>query len=265
MKTRRTLALLLFFCALFLAPGLPAGGKSKKPQPKTPFLKSSPREKSVTVRQEADQLEYDDKSKVMRLHGHVKLIQTETVLDADDATYFLNSEEAEATGNLKLTRPDGILTGNHLHLYYREKRAIFDGHVTLVRFLNQTKNLKENEIIDKTPVKIYADQLEYRWEEKIAFGTGNVVLVQGERKASADSGVYNELPDRLEMEGHVLLIRPPKDELECDHLVYFLKSNQAKALGHVRGKFVVKEDAKKAVPAPASSSPAPAPATPTKP
>lgn len=249
------------FAFLVLLMLLAQGTKAK------PVLKISKNIKTVTVHQEADQLEYDDKSKVMRLRGHVKLTQADTVLEADEATYYLNSEEAEAAGNLKLTRPDGILTGHHLHLYYREKRAFFDGHVSLIRFLEKNKNLKENEMVDKTPVKILADELDYRWEAKIATARGNVELVQGERKAYADQGVYNEPLDRLEMEGHVQLIRPPKDELACDHLVYYLTSNEAKADGHVHGKFVVKEHPEKkknnaSLPA---SAPGPSPAADEKP
>lgn len=203
--------------------------------------KSSVRQKLITVHQEADELEYDDKAKVMKLHGHVRLTQAESILNADDATYYLNTEEAEARGNLKLTRPDGVLTGDHLHLYYREKHADFDGHVTLLRTFKKNEEIKENEVVDKSPITISADELQYQWEAKLTKAKGHVSLIQGKRKAYADSGVYDEPLDRLEMEGNVRLERPPKDELECDHLIYFLKTNQAKANGHVRGKFMFQE------------------------
>lgn len=209
---------------------------------KEPAKKKKPfKEPMVTVNQEADQLEYDDKKKVMHLTGHVKLTQGETILSADEATYYLDTEEAEALGSLTLTRPNGTLTGHHLHLYYREQRALFDRGVTLIHLPGKNSPVHENEIIDKNPVKITGWQLEYRWQEKVAVAQGNVELIQGDRKAYADHAVYSEPLDRLEMDGHVRLIRPPKDQLECDHLVYVLATNQAFAQGHVRGKFWVRQ------------------------
>lgn len=216
-----------------------------------PFSKSkspSSNERSVMVHQEADQLEYDDKTKVMHLRGHVKLTQAENTLYADEATYYLTTEEAEAQGNLKLTRPDTVLTGNHLHLYYRQHRAVFDGNVSLLHTPEKKKvetKSGEEEVVTQAPMRINADRLEYRWEEKITIADGNVSLIQGDRKAYADHGVYDEPGDKLDMSGHVRLLRPPKDELECDHLVYALKTNKAVAEGHVQGHFWLQEKSSK--------------------
>lgn len=216
--------------------------QSKKPTAK-PF-----KAEFVTVHQEADKLDYDDKAKIMHLEGHVKLWQPDSTLFADKATYYLNTEEAEADGNIKMTNPDGTITGDHLHMYYREKRVVVEKNVSLLITKQFSVEEKNSEFVDKSPVTVTADSVEYKWGDKIANADGHVTVTQKGRKAWGDHGVYDEKADQLTMDGNVKLFRPPKDTLYSDHLVFLMKTNKATAEGHVHGTFLVKKESDKSVP-----------------
>jgi len=246
MRIRRVLSVFI----VFLLVSLVANSETKKETQK-PF-----KAQFVTVHQEADKLDYDDKAKIMHLEGHVKLWQPDSTLLADKATYYLKTEEAEAEGNIKMTNPEGIITGDHLHLYYREKRVVVDKNVTLVVTKQFNVDPKSGEFVDKTPVTVTADSVEYKWGDKIATADGHVTVTQTGKKAWGDHGVYDENQDQLTMDGNVKLFRPPKDNLYCDHLVYLMKTNKATAEGHVHGTFLVSKNADKNSP---SRKPSPTP------
>lgn len=241
----KTAAAALLFSFMF-SPVWPARKKKTETKPfKAQF---------VTVHQEADKLDFDDKAKIMHLEGHVKLWQPDSTLWADKATYYLNTEEAEANGNIKMTNPDGAITGDHLHMYYREKRVVVDKNVKLVVTKQFNIDPKNKEFVDRSPVTVTADSVEYKWGDKIATAQGHVVVEQKDRKAWGDKGVYNETADELKMDGNVKLFRPPKDTLYCDHLDYLLKTNKAIAEGHVHGLFLVRKEAEKNSPSKKTTS-----------
>jgi len=252
MKNMRIRKILYIFILFFLI-GLEAEAAPKKATQK-PF-----KAEFVTVHQEADKLDYDDKAKIMHLEGHVKLWQPDSTLFADKATYYLNTEEAEADGNIKMTNPDGVITGDHLHLYYREKRVVVEKNVELVVTKQFNIDPKNAEFVDKTPVTVTADSVEYKWGDKIAKAEGHVTVTQLGRKAWGDHGVYDEKIDELTMDGNVKLFRPPKDTLYSDHLVYLLKTNKATAEGHVHGTFLVAKESNKKTPSSKTKQSAPTP------
>lgn len=233
-----------------------------------------PKSSMTMVHQEADRLEYDDKLKVMHLSGHVRLWQGDMLLQCDHAVYNLNSQEAEADGDLKMTGPDGSVTGDKLHVYYKDKVATVDGHVLLTYVpKKKTKPAEENpktktgknQLSTNEPVTMTADELQYDWSAKVATASGNVILTQKDRKAYGDHAVFLENPEQLTMDGNVKLFRPPKDTLLCDHLVYQLESDHAVAEGHVSGTFLVKQQTKNET-AKKGGKPAPKPSpTPTPP
>jgi len=205
------------------------------------------------VHQEADRLEYDDRQKIMHLYGHVKLWQGSSVLVCDHAIYYLTTEEAEAGGHLKMTNPQSILTGKELHVFYKKKLAVVNGNVKLVYTPKEKETPKK--MISSAPITMTANELQYDWGRKIATAKGDVLMVQKGRKAWGDTAVFEEILEKLTLDGHVKLFRPPKDTLVCDHLVYELKTDNAVATGHVVATFWVRQK-EETSPKPAKFSPA---------
>ncbi len=211
------------------------------------------------VHQKADQLEYDDKSKIMRLDGHVVIWQGKMILKCSHATYYLKSQEATAYGRLKLISPHGIITGKKLRVYYNKKIAFVYGNVVLVY---HPKNKKGEQ---KGPITMTSNSLEYEWGKKIAVAKGDVVLTQKGRIAKGDHAIFEKRSETLIMDGHVSLFRPPKNRLLCDHLIYHLKTDSAVAKGNVQAVFLVKKESKTAAMDHRVQSDKNAPAVPQKP
>ncbi len=188
------------------------------------------------VHQKADQLEYDDKTKIMHLEGHVVIWQGKMILTCSHATYYLRTQEATAYGDLKMKSPHGYITGEKLHVYYPKKTLFVYGHVVLVYYPKKKKGTVSS------PIIMTSDELKYKWGKKVATAEGSVVLTQNGRKASGDRAVFDKRLETLIMDGHVSLFRPPQNHLVCDHLVYHLKTDSAVAKGHVQAVFLVKRE-----------------------
>lgn len=231
---------LLTISGFFLAMH-PAAGKPVKPKhSKSTVHAAGPKNKMVLVHEEADQLQYDDKTKQVHFSGHVKLWQADTYLEADQAVYSMNTQQVEAQGHIFMKNPEGTVTGDHLLLYYDQKHAIVDGNVHLCTIV-ATPTEENPEKTKKGPLNITSKQLDYDWKNHIMAASGNVLFIQPGRKAYGDHAVYDEPGQHLSMDGHVHLFRKNQDDLLCDRLDYDLKTNHAIAQGHIKGNFMFEE------------------------
>jgi len=73
---------------------------------------------------EADKLEYDDASGWAEGTGNVRVRRSMDSLTADYVRVNMSSEEAEAFGNVVLTRPTGVTRGAHLVYNFRTQQGV---------------------------------------------------------------------------------------------------------------------------------------------
>lgn len=242
------------------------GTPEKKPGEEAKGEKGSGKGSTVTVRQQADHLSYNDKTKMYHMWGRVKIWREDAVLTADEAEYSSQEEAARVWGRPKLVNPEVTLTGKEIVVFYKDKTALVRGDVSLIYKKNPEKEKssggapprgkadggnqkpkekkKGKDVLGQSPVLLTAPEIMYNWKEKMAVATGRVRIVQEEKIALADRLTFFETGEISILEGNVILQRGKKDSLTCDKLTMFGKREEAVAEGNVRGSFEVKKEEK---------------------
>ncbi|UPG74134.1 LPS assembly protein LptD [Roseomonas gilardii subsp. gilardii] len=120
--------------------GAPAGTHSgaaapARPGPSAAFggLVGSPADRNAPVTFTADQVDYDDNSKIVTATGHVEAWQNEQILRADKFTYNRDTGVATAEGNVQLLQPDGqVLFADRAELTGNMKDGVLEGMSALL-------------------------------------------------------------------------------------------------------------------------------------
>ncbi|QDJ09106.1 Organic solvent tolerance protein [Roseomonas mucosa] len=91
-------------------------------------LLGSPADRDAPVTFTANQVDYDDNSKVVTATGHVEAWQNEQILRADKFTYNRETGVATAEGNVQLLQPDGqVLFADRAELTGNMKDGVLEG------------------------------------------------------------------------------------------------------------------------------------------
>ncbi len=88
------------------------------------------RKEKVTI--QADNIQYDRKTKIYTAHGNVRISQGENILTSDEATLNEETGDAEARGKAQLVTPTNILFADDLKVNFNTKLGVIEKGYILV-------------------------------------------------------------------------------------------------------------------------------------
>lgn len=164
----------------------------------------------------ADTLDYDSVKGQINAQGSVRITQESAVLTGTSVQYNTKSQEAYATGGVKVVKDDTTLTSAEVRSY-NNTHYIATGDAVMVKGDNTLTGPKIEYFSDRQYAIVpesgrmtmpdgvmTADQIEAFMDENRAVGSGNVHMVSETRKmdATADHAVYYS---EKEKQGKVVL------------------------------------------------------------
>lgn len=124
----------------------PAGETVTKTKPAAPATKKAdknPEGERVKI-ENADLMSYDPNTKTYHLTGNVVFANKNTRLYCDQADYNEQADTAKATGHLRATDPDSVITGDLMEADFGKELTIVTGNVTIVTQKKKNKTSNEN-------------------------------------------------------------------------------------------------------------------------
>jgi lipopolysaccharide assembly outer membrane protein LptD (OstA) len=249
------------------AAGKPAGGAAADGQKKGDEGKGSSTKGGLhEVKVWADRMIYDDKKKLLRLIGNVRVREKDTTLYAPYVEFNTETEIGDITGGVRVEQPDTVLTSDRMKVFYKEKRAQFAGNVkaSTTRQPSKIKSERAKEEMTGARTTLTCREMEFWWEKKEGIAKGNVKVEQRDKRAFADEGLYSEQTDLITLRGNVRLERGRNDWMNCHEAQVDMKEETFTAIGNVEGAFIVREGKKEKAREGKMNTPTPSPRIPEK-
>ena len=177
----------------------------------------------------ADQVDYDENSKRIRLVGKVVITSEGSTLTAPYAEYHTEKQYAEFLGGVKMVGEQSTATGKEMKVWYGESRAQLDGNVRLV-------SLKATGADAKEPTVILSEKLDYNWEKEEGTATGGVKMRQGQKRAFADKAEIYQKRNEVLLLGNVRVEQGEGDWLTAQRAIYDTEKQTVRAEGRVVAK-----------------------------
>jgi lipopolysaccharide export system protein LptA len=206
-NTIRTFAILL---AVWLATGAALAAPAAAPTPQ-PAAAKTPADYNVKIT--ADELNYDDKKKLLVLNGNVTFTHIDSVVTAPHAEFETEKQLGHFTGGVKITQPGTTITSSELDAFYGERKAVLTGNVEMITEKAPTRKgaapaAPARTATDKKPAKalptvMLTDKLEYFWEKAEADAFGNVKIRQGDKRAFSDRAHYTGAINQIRLFSNV--------------------------------------------------------------
>lgn len=234
---------LLLLCFLLLAVTLPAQEASK------------PAKKARDIQFEADQVDYDEASKRVRMVGKVKFTSEGSVLTAPVAEYDTEKQIAEFQGGVKMVGEQSTATGKEMKVWYGESRGVLKGDVRIV-----SQNTGKEPGDKGEPTVVLCAQLDYNWQKEEGVAKGDVKMRQGNKRAFADRAEIYQKRNEVLLIGNVRVEQGDGDWLTASRAIYDTETQAVRAEGRVVAKTRLepeKEEQSSEQPAPKKSLPQP--------
>jgi lipopolysaccharide assembly outer membrane protein LptD (OstA) len=213
---------------------------------------------------EAPAIRYEVGPQITHASGGVTVTQPDLQLRSQTLKYRSREQIAFAEGQVELKTSDSTLTGQTLRANLAQKRAEVKGPARLVRKGGPPPRGREDDrvlaALVKEDTKITAQKtMEFAWRDtNEATAEGDVRIEQVDKNAQADTVVYSEAGDRIELTGNVRLhqisgqwlvrerlANPPRSEeerkaletpatLTADRVVITMSNRNSLAVGNVR-------------------------------
>lgn len=193
----------------------------------------------------ADQVDYDDAQKRIRMVGRVKFVSEGATLTAPYAEFHTEKQIGEFQGGVKMVGEKSTATGREMKVWYGDSRVILKGDV---RIISQNSEDSSDE-----PTVVLAKELEYNWEDEEGVARGGVKMRQGAKRAFSDRAEIYQKTNQVLLLGNVRVEQGNGDWLTCQRAVYDTEKQTVRAEGGVVAKTRL-ESAE-----PASTEPGPAP------
>ena len=171
----------------------------------------------------------DEKSKVFRLWGNVRIEQSGMVVAADEATYNGENKTFELIGNVSFSKPGALITGEKITIYQEKQFGTWEGNVKLVqqKISNDNSQKNINDFLKDAPLVLTCKKLEFHWGKVIkAVARGQVIAEQKDKKLTSDSATYIENPQKLILEGNVTLGSQKGSSVSCKKLILNIKKEE---------------------------------------
>lgn len=221
---------------------------------------TKPAKKARDIQFEADQVDYDQASKLVRMVGKVKFTSEGSTLTAPVAEYNTEKKIAEFQGGVKMVGEQSTATGKEMKVWYGESRGVLKGDV---RIISQNKGKSPG---DKgEPTVLLCAELDYNWKTEEGVAKGGVKMRQGVKRAYADRAELYQQRNEILLIGNVRVEQGDGDWLTASRAIYDTEDQTVRAEGRVVAKTRLepKEDepaaegppAKKSLPQPMLAEP----------
>ncbi len=174
----------------------------------------------------ADQLDYDETKKMVRLIGKVVIESEDIVMTAPYAEYHTDTQIADFEGGVKIVGRGTTAVGNTMRVWYVTQRSVLKGNVRVV-----SESVPGSE--KTTPTVLLTDELEYFWEKGEGYAQGRVKVRQGNRRAFSNEAVYYQPKEIVVMTGNVRFEQGNEDWLTASNATMNLADETVVAQGRV--------------------------------
>lgn len=216
-----------------------------------------PATKYSQVKYSADEssFKWDGDNKIFVLKGHVKFIHGDTTMIADRVEYDEGTRNATGTGNLKVFNPDSSVMGDKCVISFKEKKASISGSVVLV---SKAKLDLKGKAPLRDEVTVTCGAIDYFYKEKRSVIPTPVVIVQKNRRITADSATYFGNDDKVVLTGNVRgQDEKDKHSFASPKVTISLKdTDQWMQAEKASGTFYVKDEDEESKPGKSSEKPA---------
>lgn len=174
--------------------------------------------------------------------GNVRISYGDVELYAERAE-VKERKIATLTGDVKLTQPDVILTGEVFTAYINEKRVVAEGGVVLTK-----EEIRADEESDspskekKDTVTVMCDKMELSTKTRGFKAEGNVRVARGSSVAKADQATYVESEKVVVLSGNVAAEGKNGENIRCGKLIFRTDRDYMEAETEVVFKFEIDED-----------------------
>ena len=204
---------------------------------------AAPRE----VRIYSKKADYDEKKKMVRLFGNVKIATVNMTMTSPYAEFHDDEKVGDFQGGVKCVGPGSTATGQRMKVFYNDQRAVLTGDCRLI-------SEKGPGAQAGSPTVMWCDNLDYLWATGIGKGKGRVRVRQGNRRAFGDRATYNKNEQVIVLEGNVRFEREANDWLSCERARMDLAADSIVAEGGIVTSVKTDDEKKtKAAPAPPPS------------
>ncbi|MBL6825711.1 MAG: hypothetical protein ISQ71_00885, partial [Balneolaceae bacterium] len=150
-----------------------------------------------------------------------RLIQARLTVDGlamvcDTAYRYLDRSELLAIGNLQIETENAIIWTDSLRYFSKNERSLLRGRV----------------IIEQENTRLFGTSVDYNFEEKIAYFTNGIRLVDSTGVLTANRGTYFEEQDSALFIEHVQLLTE-EEYAESDFMTLARKSKRSYLSGNV--------------------------------
>lgn len=192
----------------------------------------------------ADQVDYDDANKRIRMVGDVVITSDGAKLSAPFAEYQTEKQTAEFKGGVKLVGKESTATGREMKVWYGESRGYLKGSVRLVSQAAAGGTSEE-------PTVVLCESLDYNWKTEEGLAKGGVKVRQGQNRAFCDRAEIYQKRHEILMVGNVRIEQGQGDWVTAQRAIYDTQRQTIRAEGRVIAKTRLQQ---KEQPAPGETS-----------
>lgn len=192
---------------------------------------AKPAKKARDIQFEADQVDYDQASKLVRMVGKVKFISEGSTLTAPVAEYNTEKKIAEFQGGVKMVGEQSTATGKEMKVWYAESRGVLKGDVRII-----SQNSGKSPGDKGEPTVLLCAELDYNWKSEEGVAKGGVKMRQGVKRAYADRAELYQQRNEILLIGNVRVEQGDGDWLTASRAIYDTENQSVRAEGRVVAK-----------------------------
>lgn len=186
-----------------------------------------------TVELTADQVNYDKGNDRMIFIGNVLIIQEDTTLTAEQASFNVDTKIGQISENVKLIKDDITITGKELEAFLNDKRYIFENQVELLQE-------REDDAGEPDNLTWVCQKLEIFTDTKNMNATGEVVISKKDYTITAQEAIYNDAEDMITITGQVKIEEIENDrEISGDKAVFYIGDDRLEVTGNVKSRMIL--------------------------
>lgn len=196
------------------------------------LLENNGKDESV-VELTADQVNYDKENDLMVFIGNVIIIQDDTTLTAELASFDVNTKNGNISENVKLIKEDITITGDKLEAFLNDKRYIFENQVELVQKREDSKGESDN-------ITWLCQKLEIFTDTKNMNASGEVVINKKDYTITAQEAIYNDEEDKITFTNGVKIEEIENNrKISGDRAIYFIGDDRLEVTGNVKSSMIL--------------------------
>jgi len=165
--------------------------------------------------------------------GNVVIIQENTTLTANQASFNVDTKIGQISENVKLVQEDITITGEKLEAFLNEKRYIFENQVELIQEREDDQGEPDN-------MKWQCQRLEIFTDTKNMTATGEVVITKKDYTITAQEAIYNDAEDKISLTGKVKIEEIANNrQISGDKAVFYIGEVKLEVTGNVKSSIVL--------------------------